>query len=316
MQKRLFILFTLFASLSFGQQISLNTQYMFNEMLVNPGATGSKDYIPVQVMYRKQWVNFPGSPTTQAVSCHSQIFDKMGFGGFIFNDAAGPSRRTGININGAYHLKLDRRYDHKLGIGMSLSLAQHMIDVNQLTTYLPDDPAVLRGYNNQVVPDAHIGAFYHYKDIAFAGLSAQNLVQTNRDLFADVQVPFTNPLVRTYYLMGGYNLEMNQDFGLKATGLVQMIETFTTQFDVSLLGVYRNSFWFGAAYRHTDAVSALIGGQLGRLKLGYAYDYTLSDIGDYSTGSHEVFIECKFYSSDGNGRRSFFRNRRNSAPKI
>ena len=109
------ILTTLFictVAVASAQQISLNSQYLFNEMLVNPGATGNVDYIPVQVSFRKQWANFPGSPTTQMVSSHAKVYDKVGFGGVIFNDVAGPSRRTGMNLNGAYHLQLDSRNDH------------------------------------------------------------------------------------------------------------------------------------------------------------------------------------------------------------
>ena len=72
MKKYVFLFSILLTSLfSFGQQISLNSQYLFNEMFVNPGATGIKEYIPVQFNFRKQWTSFPGSPTTQAISANS-----------------------------------------------------------------------------------------------------------------------------------------------------------------------------------------------------------------------------------------------------
>jgi len=271
------ILTTLFictVAVASAQQISLNSQYLFNEMLVNPGATGNVDYIPVQVSFRKQWANFPGSPTTQMVSSHAKVYDKVGFGGVIFNDVAGPSRRTGMNLNGAYHLQLDSRNDHVLGLGLGVSFTQHMIDVNKLNTYLPSDPAVLRGYNNQLVPDANFGVQYRFKNKGFAGLSAHNLVQVKRNLY-DFQNSFLNPLVRTYYFMGGYTFDLGQNFGLKTTAMVQTIETGTTQFDITALGVYKNMLWIGASYRHTDAIVGLIGGQFGPFKFGYSYDYTL-----------------------------------------
>ena len=298
MKKYLLILSISVATAASAQQISLSSQYLFNEMLINAGATGSKDYIPVQVSYRKQWVNYPGSPTTQAVSSHALVSKRMGFGGVLFNDVAGPSRRTGVNINTAYHLQLDAKNDHQLGLGLGVSLTQRMIDENELTTYLPEDPAVLRGFNNQLVPDANFGVYYHFKDKGYAGLSAHNLVELKRDLY-DYAVPFVNPLVRTYYFLGGYNFDFGKNWGMKASTLVQMIETGTTQFDVTALAAYKDVLWFGPSYRHTDAVSFLIGGQVGNFKLGYAYDYTLSDIGDYSAGSHEVFLEIQFNKKSG-----------------
>lgn len=298
-----------------AQQISLNSQYLFNEMLVNPGATGSKEYIPVQLSFRKQWVNFPGSPTTQALSSHAAVGKNFGFGGTLFNDVAGPSRRTGMNINTAYHLQLDKRNEHKLGFGLGVSLTQHMIDVNELNTYLPDDPAVLRGYNNQLVPDANFGLFYRFLDKGYAGLSAHNLVELNRDLY-DFQDAFVNPLERTYYFLGGYNFSFGDKWGMKTSTLVQMIETTTTQFDVTALGVYNNMIWLGASYRHTDAVAVLVGGQAGPFRFGYSYDYTLSDIGDYSQGSHEIFLELQFYNNDSGSRTPWLKRNRIYAPKI
>jgi hypothetical protein len=73
--------------------------------------------------------------------------------------------------------------------------------------------------------------------------------------------------------------------------------------------------WLGASYRHTDAIVGLIGGQAGPFKFGYAYDYTLSDIGDYSTGSHEVFLELQIYSTD-ESKTPWLKRNRIYAPRI
>jgi type IX secretion system PorP/SprF family membrane protein len=296
MKKYIIILFIGIAGVASAQQMSLNSQYLFNEMIVNPGATGTKEYIPVQLNFRKQWTSFPGAPTTQFLSAHSSVGKKMGFGGGLFNDVAGPSRRTGININTAYHLQLDAKNYHILGLGIGISLSQHLIDVTKLTTYLPDDPAVLRGYNNQMVPDANFGVFYRFKNKGFAGLSAYNLVQLNRDLY-NFETTLSNTMRRTYYFIGGYEFELGKNFDLKTNTLVQGIETGTVQFDVTAIGVFRKFVWLGASYRHTDAVVMLIGGQAGPFKFGYAYDYTLSDIGKYSNGSHEIFLELQLYKN-------------------
>lgn len=315
MKKYLAILFIGAAGFVSAQQISLNSQYLFNEMLVNPGATGTKDYIPVQLSFRKQWVNFPGSPTTQAISANSSIGKNMGFGGTIFNDVSGPSRRTGFNTNAAYQLQLDSRNDHQLGLGLGLSFTQHIIDVNALTTYLPDDPAVLRGYNNQFVPDANFGVYYHYKNKGFAGLSAYNLVELDRDLY-NWGNPLFNPLERTYYFFGGYEFELSPSFDLKGTALVQMIETFTTQFDITALTTYKKFVWLGVSYRHLDAVAFMAGGQTGPFKFGYSYDYTLSDIGDYSSGSHEIFLELQLVSEKSGNKTPWKKRNRIFSPKI
>lgn len=315
MKKFLILLAISVGSTASAQQISLNSQYLFNETLINPGATGSKDYVPVHLNYRQQWVRFPGAPTTQVLSSHGAVAKNMGVGGVVFNDVAGPSRRTGINFNTAYHLRLDANNEHRLGLGLGVSLIQNTMDMNELETFLPEDEAILRGFNNQLVPDANFGVYYHYKNKAFAGLSAHNLIEMRRNLY-DFQDPFNNPLNRTYYFLGGYNFELGSKFTLKTSTLVQMIETTTTQFDVTAIGVYNNFIWLGASYRHTDAVAFMIGGQAGPFRIGYSYDYTLSDIANYSSGSHEVFLEVQFYRNPESSRTPWLKRNRIYAPKI
>jgi type IX secretion system PorP/SprF family membrane protein len=315
MKKYITLIAVVISGMVSAQQISLNSQYLFNDMIVNPGATGALDYVPVHFNFRKQWTNFPGAPVTQFVSAHSSVGKRMGFGGALYNDVTGPSRRTGIMINTAYHLQLDPKNEHKLGIGLGVSLSQHLIDVTKLTTYLPDDPAVLRGYNNQMVPDANVGFFYHFKDKGFAGISAYNLVQMNRDLY-NFETTFGNQLVRTYYVYGGYHFALNPNFGIKVSTLGRVIETGTWQADGTLLFTYKKFAWLGASYRHTDAVSFMAGGQVGPVKFGYSYDYTLSDIGNYSVGSHEVFLELQLHKSGEGSKNPWLKRNRVYDPRL
>ena len=317
MKTLLFLILVSVSGLVFGQQTHLNTNYIFNPMLMNPGATGStKDYIPLHLNFRKQWTNFPGSPTTQSLSCHSEVSRNFGFGGTAFNDNSGPSRRTGLNINGAYILKLDGKNKEKfIGFGLGINLTQHVMDMDKLDTYLPNDPALLRGYNNQLVPDANVGVYFKINQNAFVGLSGYNLVQSKRD-FYDFQIPLHNPLARTYYLSAGYDFQTEGSMVYKTSTLIRAIETGTVQFDINAIGVWNNTAWFGLSYRNLDAISALIGAQLGQFKFGYSYDYTLSDIGRYSSGSHEIFLELQMYNMPGAGGRNWYKRSLRYAPKI
>jgi type IX secretion system PorP/SprF family membrane protein len=286
----------------FGQQIALNSQYIFNTMLINPGATGLKDHIPVQINFRKQWTNFPGSPTTQFLSCESKVDENFGIGGVFFNDIGGASRRTGLNLNASYKLQLDSKRDHIISFGLGVSLTQHMMDMSVLTTYLPDDPSVLRGYNNQMVPDANFGLLYTLKNNFYVGLSSYNLSQSKRDLY-NFNSELFNPLARNYYLTSGYKFKLADAWALRASTLIQAIETGTTQFDISSIVEYNELYWIGVSYRLNDAAVVLCGAQIGPLKFGYSYDLTLSDIGQYSTGSHEIFMEFQITRNESKNQR-------------
>lgn len=279
----------------FGQQLSLNTQYMFNEAALNPAAAGAKDYIPVHFNFRRQWAGFDGAPTTQTLTTHADMGKNLGFGGNLFNDVTGPSRTTCINLMLSYRLRLSKNNLHSLRMGMGLTLGQHLVDITQLTTDIDNDPAITKAYNNQFVPDIDLGAYYTYGKKAFAGISLKNGIQMKRDLFNYSQ-NIENLMVRHYYLMGGYNFEIDPKWQIKTSTVLRMVEARPFQIDLNVIGEYKSMLWIGAGYRLNDAVSIMAGGKIGIVKLGYAYDITTSDLRNYSSGSHEIFLELQIFS--------------------
>ncbi|MEY3236279.1 MAG: hypothetical protein RI883_380 [Bacteroidota bacterium] len=303
MKKALFIAFCTCTTLLFGQQIALNSQYMFNPISFNPGAAGSNEYVSIHANMRQQWLGFEGAPSTQSLSSHGYLGKNMGMGGSLFNEVTGPSRRTGFQILGAYRLKLSSDRAHMLGLGLGFSMTQHLIDESRLTTYLPDDAAIIKGFNNKLIPDASVGFYYTFKDKAFAGISARNLLQTDVDLF-DYEIRVVNPMVRNYYVYGGYNFRLPQKWSLTPTGMFRMIDALAMSFDISLLANFNNKVWFGGSYRYEDAAVAMAGLQFGVFKFGYSYDFTLSDIKNYSSGSHEIFMELQINGNEKSGSSS------------
>ena len=39
-----------------GQQIALNSQYLFNDFAINPAIAGTKSYAPLSISFRRQWM--------------------------------------------------------------------------------------------------------------------------------------------------------------------------------------------------------------------------------------------------------------------
>ena len=51
----------------------------------------------------------------------------------------------------------------------------------------------------------------------------------------------------------------------------------------------------GGSYRNRDAIAAYIGFIFREnLMLGYSYDFTTTDLGNYSTGTHELILGMRF----------------------
>jgi type IX secretion system PorP/SprF family membrane protein len=86
--------------------------------------------------------------------------------------------------------------------------------------------------------------------------------------------------------------------------LVKAVEDAPLAADVNLNFFFYEKLWIGGGYRFDDAfVANIVYHFTPRFRAGYAYDYTLSKLGDYNTGTHEVMIN---YDLDflGKGFRS------------
>jgi type IX secretion system PorP/SprF family membrane protein len=292
--KNSLLIFSCFASVSlFGQQLGLNSTYMFNEASYNPAAAGSKDYIPVHVKYRTQWVGFDGAPVSQFISTHSDMGKGLGFGGNIYNESSGPSRTTGLSLMLSYRLRLSQNNLHGLRFGLGASFNQHFIDVSRLTTEIQNDQTIEKTYNNQFVPDADLGIFYTYSDKAFFGISVKNVAQLNRSLFY-YQDLLTNTLNRHYYVNGGYNFTLNEKWRLKTSVLARMIEAKTFQIEGNMIGEFNKRLFFGMGYRNKESINAILGMKIGIVQFGYSYDFGISQIRKYGASSHEVFVQLQF----------------------
>src|SRR3982751_6784723 len=105
----LLLLLLLASTRAQAQQQAQYSQYMNNNYILNPGATGVEDYIDVKFSYRTQWTGLEGAPKTYYASITSSLgkwrtTDKRtmrdrrrpfhAIGGLVYNDVTGPTSRT------------------------------------------------------------------------------------------------------------------------------------------------------------------------------------------------------------------------------
>src|SRR5581483_7837677 len=85
MKRVLLVVFISVLTIHFAiaQQKPQYTQYVLNNMLINPAVTGIENYIDVKTGYRSQWTGLQGAPVT------SYITASFPFGNdFVGGDAA------------------------------------------------------------------------------------------------------------------------------------------------------------------------------------------------------------------------------------
>jgi len=287
-----------------AQQLSLTSQYMMNHYVLNPAIAGSTSYIPINLNVRNQWVNIKGAPVTQSLSAHAYLGKNIGIGGIFFNDVTGPTRRTGMSVSVAYHLRLNKDYSRKLSFGIGGVFFQHYINKELLTTDVPEDMSILNGFNNKFCPDVNFGIYFSQTDKFYVGASVLNLFEIRKDLF-NLSNKIKNPIKRTYYFNAGYYFKLGSDFGVEPSCLLQLQETGPIQLDVNARFTYKNMIWLGASYRMKDAVVMMFALDLKKFAIGYSYDLTLSEIKKHSYGSHEINLTYRIFKKDAFKNNSF-----------
>ncbi|MFT7613102.1 MAG: type IX secretion system PorP/SprF family membrane protein, partial [Parvicellaceae bacterium] len=97
-----------------------------------------------------------------------------------------------------------------------------------------------------------------------------------------------------YYIAGGYKFDLG-DFAVEPSLMVKYADPAPVQVDAMARIIYKDNFWLGAAYRTNDAVSAMIGYTYkNNIMLGFSYDFTTTNLKNYSSGVYEVMLGIKF----------------------
>ena len=283
-----------------SQQDPLSSQYMFNMLTFNPGFAGTSGMICATALNRQQWVGFKGAPSTTVFNISAPVSPfgiKSGVGILVESDNVGFDKN--INLSGSYSYHADVGTG-KLGIGISLGMYNTTITPNWLIplgdehTPVSGDPLIPENKESYVAFDAGLGFFYK-ADKYYASLSVTHITQP--------KIKFTKGtpyLSRHYYLTGGYTLQLPNPSLELVPSLFAFSDGKVVQFTITSLVRYNKKVWGGVSYRAGDALIGIVGLELfNGIRLGYSYDFTISDMRKNSTGSHEFMINYCFDLSLG-----------------
>jgi len=267
-----------------AQQDSQYTQYMYNTVSVNPGYAGTRGSLSMLGIYRNQWVGLEGAPETLNFSVNSPIgVQGVGVGLGFTSDKIGPSTESIITADFSYTIPVSEGTKLSFGVKGGLSLLD--LDPNKLLIYNPNDYDLSqKSYSSPIVG----AGLYLHSDSWYLGLSSPNLLETEH--YDDVQVSTATEKTHVYFI-GGYVFTLNSNLKLKPAVLAKGVMGAPLAVDISANALLYNKVSFGLAYRLDAAVSGMAGFQVNdHIMIGYAYDYDTTELGNYNSGSHEIFL--------------------------
>jgi type IX secretion system PorP/SprF family membrane protein len=300
MKKYIIILVLMLVSgVSYSQQDSQFTQYMYNTISINPAYAGSRESMNVFALHRTQWVGLEGAPTTNNVSINTPIKgSSVGLGVSILNDKIGPSDENNIAVDFSYHFQTSKRY--KLAFGLKASANLLNVDFNKLT-YLTKDNSFDTNIDNKFSPNIGAGV-YLYSNDTYVGLSVPSLLETQHfDKYAGNGASSYVARERMHYFFtAGHVFNLSGEVKFKPSLLTKVVQGAPLQVDLSANFLMNDKFVAGLAYRWSAAVSALVGFQANSSWfIGYGYDMETTKLAHYNSGSHEIFLRYElFYKYD------------------
>lgn len=269
-----------------AQQDPGYTQYMYNPLVINSGYTGSTGSLEAVLIHRSQWVGIDGAPETQSFTVHSPLSnEKLGLGFSAVQDKLGPSRE--IYLDGNFSYTIDLNYNTKLAFGLKAGARILNIDWSKGRFYDEADVLLNQNIDNKFIPQIGAGA-YLYGEKWYVGASVPSFIKS--DYYDDIAEE-VDPDRLHFYLIGGYVFDLTDNLKFKPAVLARAVSGAPVEFDVSANFMFIEKFVLGAGYRFDDSISALAGFQISRdFFIGYAYDFTTSELNKYNNGTHEIML--------------------------
>lgn len=288
----LFVHFLFFLNIASAQQDPQYTHYMYNMSVVNPAyATGTESILNLGTLYRTQWVGAVGAPKTLTFFGHMPVNKKVELGVSLISDDIGDGAKKENNFFADFAYVLEFKNKHKLSLGLKAGFTSFQTNFNGFK-FESGDPSTDRAFSeniNMFKPNFGMGAYY-FTDNYYIGLSLPNLLSSKHIEERNGINAFgsENP---HYFFTGGYVFDLSQAFKLKPAFMSKFVKGAPATFDVTANVLYNNKFEFGVAYRLDDSVSGLINVCVTPdIRIGYAYDYTISNLGQFNSGTHEIFL--------------------------
>lgn len=284
-----------------------NTMFVHNRFVYNPAAAGTQNGTNATILGRLQWLGVDGGPQTFTASINTPLEQmQSGVGAYLIGDQLGPLSTLGFNVAYSYHFQLRPGDENSpiLSIGAFGGILQKSID-NDFRYDQTDgiDPVVPLNANNTVVPNLGAGLYLVWpNDKLFVGISGQDLLEPSLEgLLRTSSLGEDSRVRRSFYAMGGYRIDIREDLNLQPTFLGRT-DLASYQLDVGINATWRSLVTLGVSHRlfSSDSFSGIVGFKAtDNLFLGYAYDYTLSDLnanGDLS--SHEIILSYTFRTAE------------------
>jgi type IX secretion system PorP/SprF family membrane protein len=286
------VLFTFFNVNLQAQQAPHYSQYMYNMNVMNPAYAGSKESLSGGVLYRQQWVGLQGAPKTATLSLHSPVGKNVGLGLSVISDKIGPVEEN--NIYGDFSYTLNLGGSKRLALGLKAGFTMHRIGLfSEIGNGYTQQAGDIAFSENSSSANFNIGTgLFYYSEKYYLALSIPNMLSSiHLNVTRNGQDYKFGSATQHYFFTGGYVFDITDNVKFKPSFMMKSAIKAPTSIDVSSNFLFYEKFEAGASYRLNDSFGAMVNFAISpSIKIGYAYDYIVSDLKINSPSSHEIML--------------------------
>ncbi len=277
-----------------AQQDPMYSMYMFNGMAVNPAYAGSREKPVITAIYRHQWTGLEGAPRTAVLSGHAPLLnDKIGIGLTLMNDNIGVFNT--LTLMGSYAYRVKAGESGKLCFGLNVEVNNFRAKFSDLALTDTNDE-VFKGDRTNIFSPNFGAGLYYYTEKFYAGAAVPHFL--NMSLTEHLSAEGTDMVARQwkhYFFTTGVVINVNNNVKFKPSVLFKYVKNAPFQADINAAFLFKEALWIGASYRTGDAVSGMIEYNFSKgIRIGYSYDFTTTELNNYSSGTHEIMVSYEF----------------------
>ena len=281
------------------------SQFIFNKLAINPAYAGNRDALTVGAIYRNQWTGVEGAPKTVSAYMHAPFMgERNGLGFSLTNDQIGLYNNSFAELSYAYRIPLEK--GHRVAIGIKTRFEHNRFNNSQIEVIDTNDGSIPDPADALTSLNFGAGGFYQAPNW-YVGVSVPLLLKTT--LYSDQffgQSEIRD--FRSYYLMGGLIVELNDQLLFKPAALISYNPNAPFELDLNASFYLVDAIWIGATYRLGDSVDGVVQYQFSpQLKVGLGFDFTTSELSQFSSGTFEILTEYTFqYDKENVNNIRFF----------
>jgi type IX secretion system PorP/SprF family membrane protein len=191
-------------------------------------------------------------------------------------------------MNFAYHLKTGK--SSTISFGIRAGALNLQSDFQSLQNGASDPTAIDQAFSGNNL-SAGFGFLFRNQFVE-VGYSVPSIVQNTLNISDSITL---DPINLTHLLFTQFEIPLDHNFKLHPGFLMKYFNGLTLNYDLNLLGSYKELIFLGASYRKSESVDLLMKLNITpQLQLAYAYDYPIGRLNNFSRGSNEILIRYIF----------------------